>query len=678
MKKIAVLFSLMLLMGQVSWALTYYSQGSLAPNSTASWNTVIAGGGQSPSAFTTATDSFIVQIGHTMTTTATWAVSGKVSINGTLVASNTVTTGKLYVNSGGTYRHNIDGGTVPTGTWDVNSTLLVTGMVATLPSGVTGQSLGNLTWNCPGQTNTGTALSGTLTVKGNLTIQNAGSYQFRVQTSPITVNGNLNIAGGGMYVAGQAAKVMIVGGDVTVSDDTLNISAGTSSSYNGVLYVAGDFTITGTGVVTETGSTTNSGIVFNGTSLQTITNSGTLSGSLNFCFNNPSGFALGSNWSITLADTMKSGNIALNGYTLTLGTSASSPGTLLWTSGFLTGSGTFTRWFGTSAVTIGNVAGLFPMGSGTNNRNVWIGGTPTTGGTVSVQYSDLSGTTAYAPYLDEHSQVFSQRANMSWTLSTANSFAGTSLSMRIQGSGIPAINAISDLNISLSNSVAGGTYGAPGGTTTNPQVNRTGLNTAGLANTFYFASTSNSPMPIELTSFTGSINAGVVMLNWATATEVNNHGFNVERLSDKTWQNIGFVQGAGNSNSVKNYSFVDKSAKAGSYSYRLQQVDNNGGYTYSPVIEVNNGTQPTNFSISNYPNPFNPSTTIRYALPVNTFVNITIFNTLGQKIATLVNQNMEQGLHEVSFNASSFASGTYIYKIEAGSFSATQKMLLMK
>jgi hypothetical protein len=375
---------------------------------------------------------------------------------------------------------------------------------------------------------------------------------------------------------------------------------------------------------------------------------------------------------------MRNGNIALNGYTLTLGTATSSTGTLVWTNGLLTGSGTFKRWFGTSAITIGNMAGLFPMGSGTNNRNVWIGGTPSTGGTVSVQHSDISGTTDFAVPFTESSKTFDTRTNMNWLLSTANSFAGTSLSLRIQGSGIPGIDSVNHLNISLSTGAASGTYSAPGGTTANPLVNRTGLTQATLANTFYFAATSTA-LPVELTSFTGSVKAGIVTLNWRTATEANNHGFNVERLlSGKAWQKIGFVQGSGNSNSVKNYSFADNSAKAGSYSYRLQQVDNNGEYTYSPVIEVNNGTQPTGFSIGNYPNPFNPSTVIRYALPVNTFVNITIYNMLGQKMATLVNQNMEQGEHEVSFNASRFASGTYIYKIEAGSFSATKNMLLIK
>jgi hypothetical protein len=700
MKKISLLLTLIFLMAQVSWAATYNSTGSNAPNLTGSWS-------PPPSNFTTAGDIFIIQAGHTMTTTATWSVTGTVQINGTLVASNTVTIGTLTVNSGGTYQHNINGGTVPNATWNVNSTLLVTGITSTLPIGVTKQNLGNLTWNCPGQSNNNTALgvnstaSDTLSVSGNLEIDTTGIYSFRCYNSPIRVYGDFTMKKGHMLVAGGAAKIMNVGGDVnisggtvyvdsgstasgilnvggavTVSGGTLDISLGTSSTYQGKLTVAGDFSITGTGVVKESGSVNNSVIVFNGSSLQTITNSGTLSGSLNFSFDNSSGISLGSDWSIALTDTMRNGNIALNGHTLTLGSSASSTGTLIWTSGLITGSGTFKRWFGTSAITLGNIAGQFPMGSGANNRSVWIGGTPSAGGTVSVQHSDAADMTALT--FSENSQSFTKRTNMSWSLSTTNSFAGSSLSLRIQGSGITGVNAVTDLNISTSAVAAGGTYAAPGGTTANPQVNRTGLTQTTLANTFYFAATVNSPLPVELTSFTGSVNAGIVILNWATAIEVNNFGFNVERLSGQTWQNIGFVQGAGNSNSVKKYCFVDNSAKAGNYSYRLQQIDNGNAYKYSLVIEVNNGTQPTSFSIGNYPNPFNPSTTIRYALPVNTFVNITICNILGQKVATLINQNMEQGVHEVSFDASSFASGTYIYRIEAGSFSATKKMLLIK
>jgi hypothetical protein len=680
MKKTFVLFSLIFLMAQVSWAATYNSSGSTAPNLSGSWSPI-------PSNFTTAGDIFIIQAGHTMTTTANWAVSGTVQINGTLVASNTVTIGTLTVNSSGTYQHNISGGTVPTATWASGSTLYVTGVTTAMPSGIVGSTgLSNLTWNCTGQTSTSAALTGTLTVGGDLTIQSTGSYQFRVQTSPITVNGNVNILGPGtMYVAGQAAKVMNVGGDVNVSGGTLDISSGSSNTYQGILIVAGNFSITGTGVVTESGSTTNAVIVFKGSSLQTVTNSGTLSGSLSFSFDNTSGFSLNSDLSIALADSMRNGNIALNGHTLTLGTATSSTGTLVWTSGFLTGSGTFKRWFGTSGLPTTFIdAGRFPMGSGTNNRSVIFDFSSatglSTGGTISVSHTDATGSTSVTSFTDGALTVVYE-SNMNWGVTQSGLVLGTgTISAQITGGGIGGVTAVTDLALTRGTSIAGGTRATSGGTTSVPLVSRTGMTVANItAMTFYIGANINSPLPIELTSFTGSVKAGIVTLNWATATEVNNFCFNVERLSsNKTWQNIGFVQGAGLSNSVKKYSFIDNSAKAGSYSYRLQQVDNNGAYTYSPVIEVNNNAQPTSFSIGNYPNPFNPSTTIRYALPANSFVNITICNILGQKIVTLVNQNMEQGLHEVSFNASSFASGTYIYKIEAGSFSATHKMLLMK
>jgi hypothetical protein len=690
MKKIFLLFSLIFLMVQLSWAATYYSSNGNAPNLTASWWTTTGGTGSHPSNFTTAGDIFIIQSGHTMTTTATWSVSGTVQINGTLVASNTVTISTLTVNAGGTYQHNIDGGTIPAATWASTSTLYVTGITNTMPtSGVVGTTLSNLTWNCTGQTSTSAALAGVLSVGGNLTIQSTGSYQFRVQTSPITVTGNLIVTGGTMLVAGSAAKVMNVGGTVTVSGGTLDISAGTSSAYNGVLNVAGNFSISGAGVVTESGANTNSGIVFNGSSLQTITNSGTLSGSLNFCFNNSSGIALGSDWSITLADTIKNGNIALNGHTLTLGTSASSPGTLIWTSGFMVGSGTFTRWFGISAINIGNVAGLFPMGSGTNNRNVWIGGTPSTGGTVSVQHSDVSGTTVL-PFT-ENSQSFTRRTNMSWSLSTANSFAGSSLSLRIQGSGIPGVNAVTDLNISASAGAAGGSYAAPGGTITNPQVNRTGLTQTTLANTFYFAAIPGSPLPVELASFISNVNGRDINLKWETQTEKNSDKFVIERTKTDAnyntlnWVTVTSVKAAVLSNSPKQYSFTDKNLQAGIYQYRLKMIDNDGAFEYSKVIETEIAL-PVSFELSqNYPNPFNPTTKINYSLPNDSKVTLEVYNIIGERVAQLVNEEQSAGYYVVNFGTSSnnIPSGIYIYKFTAAdntekNFSSIKKMILLK
>ena len=357
-------------------------------------------------------------------------------------------------------------------------------------------------------------------------------------------------------------------------------------------------------------------------------------------------------------------------------------GTLSWTNGFMVGSGTFTRWYSTAAITLGNVLGLFPMGNGTDNRSVWIGGTPSTGGTISVQHNNLSGTTALS--FTENSQNFDKRTNMSWTLSNANGFVGSALALRIQGSGIPGINTVTDLNICFASSAAGGTYSAPGGSVANPQINRSGLIQTNLANTFYFAATSGSPLPVELSSFSVKVKDGDVTLNWRTETEVSNFGFEIHRahtstsLSVTEWEVLGFVQGHGNSNSPKEYSFIDQSVSGGKYSYRLKQIDTDGQFEYSKVIEVDLGT-PGKFELSqNHPNPFNPTTTIKFSLPQSGNVKLTVYNLLGEQVAELVNEFREAGVHTINFNASDFNSGVFIYKLEANSFVLARKMTLIK
>ena len=206
---------------------------------------------------------------------------------------------------------------------------------------------------------------------------------------------------------------------------------------------------------------------------------------------------------------------------------------------------------------------------------------------------------------------------------------------------------------------------------------------------YILGSTGNNPLPVELTSLTANVSNGNVTLNWETATEVNNYGFEVERksnvkghtstvLSVTDWEKIGFVNGNGNSNSPKNYSFVDDNITAGTYSYRLKQIDNDGQFEYSKAIEIGL-TAPDKFELSqNYPNPFNPSTTINYNLPEASNVKLIIYNILGQEVKTLVNEFKEAGVHTVNYNASDLNSGLYIYKIEAGSFTQTRKMTLIK
>lgn len=186
------------------------------------------------------------------------------------------------------------------------------------------------------------------------------------------------------------------------------------------------------------------------------------------------------------------------------------------------------------------------------------------------------------------------------------------------------------------------------------------------------------PLPVELVSFAASVNNGIVKLVWSTASEINNRGFEIERSSNGDFGSIGFVSGAGTTTQGQSYSFSDKVAD-GVYSYRLKQFDFDGTFTYSNVIEVD-VTAPLNFDLAqNYPNPFNPATVIEYSIASPANVTLTVFTVLGEQVAVLVdNQFSEAGKYSVNFNASQLASGTYIYRLQAGEFIATKKMLLTK
>ncbi len=204
---------------------------------------------------------------------------------------------------------------------------------------------------------------------------------------------------------------------------------------------------------------------------------------------------------------------------------------------------------------------------------------------------------------------------------------------------------------------------------------------------------SQNALPVELLSFTALLNNENVALNWQTATEVNNYGFEIERASfqkngttpvQEDWGKIGFVEGHGNSNSPKEYSFTDKNLPSGKIEYRLKQIDTDGQFEYSDVVEVNISF-PIKFELSqNYPNPFNPSTTIKYSIPsaVGTgnipSVQLNVYDVLGREIATLVNEDKSPGNYSVTFNASKLSSGIYFYQLKAGSFVDLKKMILMK
>jgi endonuclease I len=193
-----------------------------------------------------------------------------------------------------------------------------------------------------------------------------------------------------------------------------------------------------------------------------------------------------------------------------------------------------------------------------------------------------------------------------------------------------------------------------------------------------------SSFPVELISFSPNVSSNTVKLFWNTATELNNYGFEIQRTTEKNrsadgWEIIGFVNGNSTSNTPKDYSFVDsKLAESNSYFYRLKQVDNDGSYEYSKIIEVVIG-EPAAFKLDqNFPNPFNPSTIISFTLPENGFTRLNVYNSIGQEVVSLVNEKLESGYHQYNFNAADLTSGVYFYKLESGNFVKINKMLLLK
>ncbi len=164
-----------------------------------------------------------------------------------------------------------------------------------------------------------------------------------------------------------------------------------------------------------------------------------------------------------------------------------------------------------------------------------------------------------------------------------------------------------------------------------------------------------------------------------------------EAQNDNEWEEIGFVPGFGTTTEPKSYSFIDENVTTGTYKYRLKQIDFDGTFTYSNEIEVAVDFTPKEFVLyQNYPNPFNPTTTIKFEIPLSppllqgeseaiAFVTLKVYDILGNEVATLVNEEKQPGVYEVEFDAFiCFASGMYFYKLQAGTFVQTKKMILAK
>ncbi len=191
-------------------------------------------------------------------------------------------------------------------------------------------------------------------------------------------------------------------------------------------------------------------------------------------------------------------------------------------------------------------------------------------------------------------------------------------------------------------------------------------------------------IPVELASLTSLVSKNSVTLNWITASEINNSGFEIQKASElqnniiSDWQTIGFVTGNGTTTETHHYTYTQSGLKPGSYLFRLKQIDNDGSFEYSSNVNVTI-EQPSVYALSqNYPNPFNPATLIKYQLPEKQFVTLKIYDALGVEVASLVNEEKDAGEYEINFNASALTSGVYFYTLHTDNFIQTNKMLLLK
>jgi Secretion system C-terminal sorting domain len=422
--------------------------------------------------------------------------------------------------------------------------------------------------------------------------------------------------------------------DVTVTAGTFDIS-------NQDIEIGGDWINASSTADPLIEGTRN--VTFDGTASQSISNTGSANAMVfsNIVVNNTSTLIPQITLNTTLQAlnglTLTAGKVNLNSNTFTLGTSAATPGTLLRTSDYVYG-GTFSRWFPTALFAIGNVAGLFPMGTSQNDyRPLWVGYSSnlTTGGIISVQHNPTYPSTYVAATHNDASwgNTLQGVSNSIWVVTTSTlAFTGSTGIIRFGGTGF-GTNTLADLNASLLASVIG-THGAATNVNTTYEVNRTALSTANLANSWRIGTRNvlASPLPITLLNFTSEIKEDKVVLNWRTASEKNSDFITLERAAD----GIHFVEidrkkAQGNSNSIVDYQSLDISPEPELNYYRLKLIDKDGSYVFSKILVER--LDPSRSSLLIFPNPTRGK--VEFDIPnQQEIISVSVYNALGEMLRT--------------------------------------------
>ena len=592
------------------------------------------------------------------------------NVNGNLSLAGTIS-GTAVVLTGGTVQHIISGGgSIASLTLNdsygsaLNSSLTITSSL-TLTNGAFSIGANTLTLNTASISSTSGTLSGGTT--SNVTFTGTG-----ITGLPSVTNGL-----GTLTLSRSSTATITLGVPLSVVTLSITVSTLTLADGGNTLSVSGDISSTGThsgaGKISLTG----------GSASHTISGTGKYG---NLELNDANGASLSANISVNGTLTMTSGNITTGANILTIGSSTSTLGALSYTAGNIIGN--CKRWF--AASTVSNV--LFPVGTSSNYNGVVISYPttgPSTGGTLTAQFiASDPGTHTIAPIDDAGYSLDVYGSQGYWKIDAAGLTGGT-YDMNADVNGFVGVSDITTIRImkrassSVDWSVSGSHTTGSGST-----AKRSGM--SGFSEFALGGNSAVNPLqgvnPVQLSSFTSNVTTRDVKLNWATASENNNAGFEILRSAKNdngSWTKVGYVTGNGTKTTPTNYSFEDKNLNTGKYNYRLKQIDYNGNFEYFNLAgEIEIGV-PKKFDISqNYPNPFNPTAKIDFDLPYDSKVSMKLYDISGREVMTLVNEQKSAGYYTVQMNGNNLSSGMYFYRIIAEgngqTYISTKKAVLIK
>jgi hypothetical protein len=496
---------------------------------------------------------------------------------------------------------------------------------------------------------TGTSGTGTIVVNGSLT-KDGGNF---TASNAITVSGTYtNTAGDASFsnltVTGNTTLTSgIVSGTIALNGSTVTVNGG---SFGGTVTLSGSAaqSIGGTA-----GSATFSGLTINNSNGVTLNIPATVNGTL----------------------TLTSGLVNTNSTNLlTLGGSGS-----------LSGGSADSYVNGPFAIVNATGSKTFPIGK-SNYRPVV---TNLTGTTPTVQFEVFDS----APVNNFDETLIRISSVRHWVASHTGEITGGSVTLNYgSDDGVEQFENAGEVVVARATS-SGGPYSSLGGQSSGSAPEGSVTSTISVGSSLgYFtlgATTGDNPLPVQLAAFEALADFGKVALNWTTASELDNQGFNIYRAEadENNWQQINsqLIAGQGTTSQSSDYAFVDSKVVGGeTYRYKLESVSNNGLRVDEKTIEVNIPLPDQYVLFNNYPNPFNPTTNIKFQLPEAQPVKMVIYDMNGSRIKTLLNNQVyHAGEHVVSWDASDqggnrVASGIYLYRFQAGSYHKTGKMILVK